>query len=129
MTTTNRDFRVKNGLVVEGAFGTIDGEYIVTEASLGTSLGDYIATSEKDSPDGVATLDENGQVPATQLGNAGAGGADFTITDALLGETLYVGDTEPLTPAEGDIWIDESSVTGAITWGQLKALGGIASGG
>ena len=129
MTTTNKNFVVKNGLVVQGEFGTINGEYIVTEDSLGTSLGDYIALSEKDSPDGVATLDENGQVPASQLGNAGAGGADFTITDALLGETLYVGDTAPSTPTEGDIWIDESSVTGAITWGQLKALGGIASGG
>jgi hypothetical protein len=129
VATTDKDFVVKNGLVVQGAQGTIDGEVIVTEASLGTSLGGYIASSEKGSIDGVATLDENGQVPAEQLGNAGAGGADFTITDALLGETLYVGDTTPSTPAEGDIWIDESSVTGAITWGQLKALEGIASGG
>ena len=129
MATTDKDFVVKNGLIVQGAQGTINGEVIVTEDSLGTSLGDYIALTEKGNPDGVATLDENGQVPAEQLGNAGAGGADFTITDALLGETLYVGDTTPSTPAEGDIWIDESSVTGAITWGQLKALEGIASGG
>jgi hypothetical protein len=129
VATTNKDFVVKNGLVVEGAQGTINGEVIVTEDSLGTSLGDYIALTEKGNPDGVATLDENGQVPLEQLGNAAAGGADFTITDALLGDTLYVGDTTPTTPAEGDIWIDESSVTGAITWGQLKALAGIASGG
>jgi hypothetical protein len=128
VTRTNKDFVVKNGLIVEGAQGTINGEVIVTEESLGTSLGDYIEISEKGNPDGVATLDENGQVPAEQLGNAG-GGADFTITDALLGDTLYVGSTEPSDPAEGDIWIDESSVTGAsITWGQLKELGGIVSG-
>ena len=114
---------------MEGAQGTINGEVIVTEDSLGTSLGDYIALAEKGNPDGVATLDEFGQVPAEQLGNAGGGGADFTITDALLGDTLYVGDTTPTDPEEGDIWIDESSVTGAITWGQLKALAGIASGG
>lgn len=57
MTTTNKDFRVKNGLVVEGSFGTINGEYIVTEASLGTSLGDYIALSEKGNFEGVAALD------------------------------------------------------------------------
>ena len=62
MTTTNKDFRVKNGLVVEGSFGTIDGEYIVTEASLGTSLGDYIALSEKGSAEGVASLDANTNV-------------------------------------------------------------------
>ena len=129
MATTNKDFVVKNGLIVQGAQGTIDGEVIVTEASLGTSLGLYIELSEKDSPDGVATLDENGQVPLTQLGNVAGGGADFTITDALTGDTLYVGDTTPTTPVAGDIWIDESSVTGAITWGQLKALAGIASGG
>jgi hypothetical protein len=129
VTTTNKDFVVKHGLVVQGAQGTINGEVIVTEASLGTSLGNYIASSEKDSPDGVATLDENGQVPLTQLENVTGGGADFTITDALLGDILYVGDTTPTAPVEGDIWIDESSVSGAITWGQLKALGGIASGG
>lgn len=129
MTTTSKDFVVKNGLVVQGTQGTIDGELIVTEASLGTSLGDYINISEKGNPDGVATLDENGQVPLSQLGNAAAGGADYTITDLLLGDTLYVGTTAPSTPAAGDIWIDQSSVTGAITWGQLKALGGIASGG
>lgn len=61
--------------------------------------------------------------------SAASGGGSITVTDELPGDTLYVGDTTPTTPVEGDVWIDESSVTGAITWGQLKALAGIASGG
>jgi hypothetical protein len=32
MATVNKDFRVKNGLVVEGTTGTIDGNNILTDA-------------------------------------------------------------------------------------------------
>lgn len=195
MTTTNRDFIVKNGLVVEGAQGTIDGSVIVTEAALDISLGDYIELIEKGSADGVAELDANENVltntaivfegatadsyettldvidptadrtitlPNTsgtvittgnsndvypnQSGNAnkylktdgtnvswavaGGGSGEIIVTDAYTsGDTIYIGDIAPSTPTTGDVWIDESSVTGAITWGQLKALQGIASGG
>jgi hypothetical protein len=194
VTTNNKDFVVKNGLVVEGAQGTIDGSIIVTEAALDISLGDYIALIEKGSEDGVAQLDENANVLTrsavvfegttedsyetildvidptadqtitlpntsgtivttgnyndafpTQSGQNGkflstdgstvswsssAGGSSVVVTDAYTsGDTIYVGTTTPSTPTTGDVWIDQSSVTGAITWGQLKALGGIASGG
>ncbi len=194
MTRYNKDFVVKNGLVVEGAQGTIDGSVIVTEAALDTSLGDYVALTEKGSADGVAELDANANVLTTnavvfegitldsyetildvteptadrtitlpntsgtvvttgnyndafptQSGQTGkflstdgstvswsasAGGSSVVVTDAYTsGDTIFVGTVTPSTPVTGDIWIDQSSVTGAITWGQLKALGGIASGG
>lgn len=195
MTTTNKDFVVKNGLIVEGLQGTIDGSVIVTEAALDISLGDYIALTEKGSADGVAELDasenvltktavvfegatadsyeltldavdptadrtitlpntngtvittgNSNDVYPTQSGNAnkylktdgtsvswavaGGGSGEIIVTDAYTsGDTIYIGDTQPSTPTTGDVWIDESSVTGAITWGQLKALQGIASGG
>jgi hypothetical protein len=194
VTIYNRDFVVKNGLVVEGAQGTIDGSVIVTEAALDTSLGDYVALTEKGSADGVAELDANANVLTTnavvfegitldsyetildvteptadrtitlpntsgtvvttgnyndafptQSGQTGkflstdgstvswsasAGGSSVVVTDAYTsGDTIFVGTVTPSTPVTGDIWIDQSSVTGAITWGQLKALGGIASGG
>lgn len=195
MATTDKDFVVKNGLIVQGTQGTIDGSVIVTEAALNTSLEDYIALIEKGAPDGVATLDENvnvitqtalvfegseedayelsltvtnptsditislpnvnGTIVTTgnindafpsQTSNEGkylttdgtnvswatgsGGGSNIIVTDAYTsGDTIYIGDTQPTTPNEGDVWIDESSVTGAITWGQLKALEGIASGG
>ena len=194
MTRYNKDFVVKNGLVVEGAQGTIDGSIIVTEAALDTSLGDYVALSEKGSADGVAELDSNANVLTTnaitfeglvldayevvldvveptadrtitlpntsgtvvttgnyddafptQSGQSGkflstdgttvswsssAGGSSVVVTDAFTsGDTIFVGTVTPSSPVTGDVWIDQSSVTGAITWGQLKALGGIASGG
>jgi hypothetical protein len=194
VTIYNKDFVVKNGLVVEGAQGTIDGSVIVTEAALDTSLGDYVALTEKGSADGVAELDENSNVLTrtavvfegttedayetildvtdptadrtitlpntsgtvvttgnyndafpTQSGQTGkflttngsvvawsaaAGGSSVVVTDAYTsGDTIFVGTVTPSSPVTGDVWIDQSSVTGAITWGQLKALGGIASGG
>lgn len=196
MTTTDKDFVVKNGLVVQGAQGTIDGSVIVTEAALDISLGDYIALTEKGNADGVAELDANENVltatgivfegstadayettldvvdptadrtitlPNTSgtvitTGNSndvypsqsgqtgkylktngttvewaaggGGGSGEIIVTDAYTsGDIIYIGDTTPSSPVTGAVWIDESSVTGAITWGQLKALQGIASGG
>jgi hypothetical protein len=194
VTRYNKDFVVKNGLVVEGAQGTIDGSVIVTEAALDTSLGDYVPLSEKGSADGIAELDSSANVLTTnaitfeglvldayelvldvveptadrtitlpntsgtvvttgnyddafptQSGQSGkflstdgttvswsssAGGSSVVVTDAYTsGDTIFVGTVTPSSPVTGDVWIDQSSVTGAITWGQLKALGGIASGG
>ncbi len=62
MATTDKDFVVKNGLVVQGVQGTIDGSVIVTEAALDISLGDYIALLEKGAADGVAELDASSNV-------------------------------------------------------------------
>jgi hypothetical protein len=194
VTRYNKDFVVKNGLVVEGAQGTIDGSVIVTEAALDTSLGDYVPLSEKGSADGIAELDSSANVLTTnaitfeglvldayevvldvveptadrtitlpntsgtvvttgnyndafptQSGQSGkflstdgttvswsssAGGSSVVVTDAYTsGDTIFVGTVTPSSPVTGDVWIDQSEVTGAITWGQLKALGGIASGG
>lgn len=42
MATVNKDFRVKNGLVVEGTTGTINGSNILTEAST-AFLSEYVA--------------------------------------------------------------------------------------
>lgn len=198
MTTTDKDFVVKNGLVVQGVQGTIDGSVIVTEASLDTSLGDYVEILEKGAADGVAELDASANVKTVSAvvfegvtedahelslqlaedptvdviitipdvtgtivttGNiddaypsqsgqtgkylktngttvewdtvsGGSGSGEIIVTDAYTsGDVIYIGDTEPSSPVSGSVWIDESSVTGEITWGQLKALQGIASGG
>lgn len=47
-----------------------DLSYFADETALGGSLTDYIPLTLLGSPDGVATLDVDGQVPAEQLGNA-----------------------------------------------------------
>ena len=42
MATVNKDFRIKNGLVVEGSTATVNGQNVLTEAST-SFLGEYIA--------------------------------------------------------------------------------------
>ena len=60
MATVNKDFRVKHGLVVEGATGTISGKNIIT-AGISDAKGDLIVGSADDA---VARLGvgSNGQV-------------------------------------------------------------------
>lgn len=76
---------------MNGNWDTIDSE-LQKRAILGTDGKvsssqlpdlDYVPTSEKGANSGVATLDENGQVPASQLGNAASAptGAASTIMD------------------------------------------------
>ena len=51
MATVNKDFRVKNGLVVEGSTGTINGSNILTEAStefLQDTIGAMVSTNIED---------------------------------------------------------------------------------
>ena len=63
-TDTNK-FKIGDGV---NDWGTL--VYFLDADSSGGQTGDFIPTSEKAQPDGVATLDVNGQVPANQLGNA-----------------------------------------------------------
>ena len=78
MATTNKDFRVKNGLIIEGTTATLNGENLATEDyvdnALGSATGDFVALADVGEPGGVASLDENGQVPVGQLGNVSASG-------------------------------------------------------
>ena len=45
MATTNKDFRIKNGLVVEGATSTVNGNQVLTTASSLDSLSDVVITT------------------------------------------------------------------------------------
>ena len=61
--------------------------YFLDADSSGGQVGDFIPTSQKAQPDGVATLDVNGQVPANQLGNASVDLSDYAtesyVDDAI----------------------------------------------
>jgi hypothetical protein len=63
--TDNNQFKVGDGVNQWSSLA-----YFVNLDGISGTLGDYILLSEKGEADGVATLDETGQVPATQLGNA-----------------------------------------------------------
>lgn len=118
MATVNKNFRIKNGLVVEGNTATVNGNNVLTTASSIDALTDVNTSGV--TANQVLTYIGGQWVPSS----AGS----LEVTDAYTnGNTIYVGTVTPTGMVEGDVWIDQSSVTGAITWGQLKALQGIGS--
>lgn len=110
MATENKDFVVKNGLVVQGAQGTIDGSYILTE-------------QQKSQPNGVATLDSSGNVPSSQLGNvvslqgaigvqgtSGAQGIQGLQGSDAPGNAFYFDSSLPSeTAVSGDRWFNPAN--------------------
>jgi hypothetical protein len=129
VATTNKDFIVKNGLVVEGAFGTIDGENIVTEASLGTSLGSYIALTEKGNAEGVATLDANSNVlTSTAVIFEGATEDSYQTTVDVVDPTDDRTITFPNATGTVALTTDIPSVSGMITASEYSAKGKILVG-
>ena len=78
MATVNKDFRVKNGLVVEGSTATVNGSNVLTEAST-TFLAEYVADTvgamvSSNTESGIAvTYDDNDNTLDFNVG-------DFTIT-------------------------------------------------
>ena len=73
MATTNKDFRIKNGLVVEGSSATVNGNQVLTTASSLDSLSDVVITT----PTTSQVLLYNG----TNWVNSASGGG--TTTNAL----------------------------------------------
>jgi hypothetical protein len=63
-TNTNR-FKIGDGV---NTWANLD--YFLDETALEGSLGDYVLLDDVGQPDGVASLDAQGQVPLSQLGNA-----------------------------------------------------------
>lgn len=63
--TDNSQFKIGDGVNQWN-----DLAYFINADGISGTLGDYIELAEKGAADGVATLDETGQVPASQLSNA-----------------------------------------------------------
>ena len=78
MATVNKDFRVKNGLVVEGSTATVNGSNVLTEAST-SFLAEYVADTvgamvSSNTESGIAvTYDDSDNTLDFNVG-------DFTIT-------------------------------------------------
>jgi hypothetical protein len=93
MATVNKDFRVKNGIVVEGATGTIDGSNILTEAStefLQDTVGGMV-TGNTESNITVTYDDDNGKLNFSSTdtnttysvsAETATGGANLRLTDS-----------------------------------------------
>lgn len=93
MATVNKDFRVKNGLVVEGATGTINGSNILTEAStefLQDTVGAMV-TGNTETNITVTYDDDNGKLNFSSTdtnttysisAETATGGANLRLTDS-----------------------------------------------
>lgn len=48
MATANRDFKIKNGLIVQGATATVNGNNVITEASSISDISDVDTSGATD---------------------------------------------------------------------------------
>ena len=105
MATSNKDFKIKNGLVVEGATATVNGEDVLTTASF---LEDLSNVDVSEVSDGQTLVYDD----TTSSWIAGSGG---------------FGETGPTGPAGADgedaLW----NFTGAYNLGAAYAIGDVAT--
>ncbi len=127
MGTSNRDFRIKNGLIVDGASATVNGNNVLTSASSINDLGDVVITD----PSTGQVIKWNGTAWINDTDATGAGGAgnSFTTIDVPNG-TDPVADsaTDTLTFSDGaNITITGDSSTDTVTVAVDADLTGITS--
>jgi hypothetical protein len=75
-------------------------ENFVSVDDLPGQLDDYIPLTQKGEENGVATLDETGQVPLSQLGNVTEAIDGLTTTDVTEGTNLYFTDARAVDALE-----------------------------
>lgn len=93
MATANRDFKIKNGLIVQGATATVNGNNVITEASSIADISDVVISNPQN---GNALVYSSGiWIPGIVSG--GGGGGSYTISA-----------TPPAEPGEGDVWFDST---------------------
>jgi hypothetical protein len=115
--TDNNQFKIGDG-VNQWA----DLAYFVNVDGLGDQLEDYVAVDEKGEPNGVATLDSSGQVPANQLGNATVDLSDYAteayvdtaVSDLVASAPAALDTLNELAAALGDDANFATTVTTAL---------------
>ena len=142
MATSNKDFKIKNGLIVEGTSATVNGNDVLTSASVLDDLANVYAPTVFDGD--TLIYDSESQVwttapigvgptgPTGATGPTGPAGADgFVGSDGATGPTGATGDTGPTGPtgATGDV--GPTGATGATgptgadaLWNFTGAYGG-----
>jgi hypothetical protein len=93
LTTSNKNFRVKNGLEVLGVSATVDGNEVLTVASNLDALANVDTTGVVDGN----TIVFN-EATSTFIAGAISGGAAFEISD-----------TAPENPEHGDVWYNSAN--------------------
>jgi hypothetical protein len=93
LATENKDFRVKNGLIVEGTTATVNGEDVLTTGSSIGDLSDVDLTGVQEGDVLVFSTDSFTWIPGE-----GSGGASLTVST-----------TPPEEAEEGDLWYNSST--------------------
>jgi hypothetical protein len=103
-------FTAGNGLLLDGTEFEIDEDITATKTYVDTNfvnvadlpgeLDDYVLITQKGAVDGVATLDEEGQVPLSQLEHVTDAIDALTTTDIAEGTSLYFTDTRAVDALE-----------------------------
>jgi len=101
LATDDKDFKIKNGLVVQGTTATVDGNDILTTASVLEDLGNVDTTGVEDGNALVYNTTTSQWEPGEATG--GGGGGSYTIST-----------TAPNSPSEGDVWFNSTNARSYI---------------
>jgi hypothetical protein len=93
LATGNKDFKVKNGLIVEGTTATVNGNNVLTEISSIGDLFDVDTSSAKEGDSLVFDTTSSSWIPAE-------------ISAGDIGYTYTASTTAPAEPSPGDIWFN-----------------------
>lgn len=93
MATDDKDFKIKNGLVVQGTTATVNGNDILTAASVLDDLANVNTTGVVNGNSLVYNESVEAWVPGSPSG--GGGGSSVTVSG-----------TAPAFPNNGDLWLD-----------------------
>jgi hypothetical protein len=94
LATNGKDFKIKNGLIVQGATATVNGNDVITSASSVSDLADIDTSGASDSQALVYNAATNSWIPGAAIGG---GGGSYTISA-----------TAPESPSAGDVWFDST---------------------
>lgn len=127
MATVNKDFIVKNGIVVSGTTATVNGNQVLTEASSINALNDVTITSATTGQ----VLKYNGTVWVNDTDATGGGGGNSFTTISVAGQGDVVADSssDTLTLVAGtNITITTNTASDSITITASGSGGGVTTG-
>lgn len=119
MAATDKDFKVKNGLVVQGSTATVNGNQVLTEASNLNDLNNVNVPTPNDGDSLVYDSDTQTWIPVAVSGGGGGGTAsDSFKTIAVAGQDNVVADssTDTLTFVAGsNVTITTNATNDSVT--------------
>jgi hypothetical protein len=95
LATASKDFRIKNGLVVQGSSATVNGNQVLTTASNLEDLNNINLTGLADGDTLFYDSTTSTWIPGEPA--SGGGGASITVSE-----------TPPTSPSEGNLWYNSA---------------------